>query len=88
MTPEVSSLFHLPIISLNLTVPKKPKRKLSAFNFFFRDELRLSRDDFATEQDVLDAATATSKGLKIETDDGSILLNFVHRIDGDDFVLV
>ncbi len=57
-------------------------------DFFFRDELVLSRDDFATEQAVLDAATATRKGLKIEAEEGSILLNFVHSIDADDFVLV
>ncbi|MEY8829102.1 fasciclin domain-containing protein [Sedimentitalea sp. XS_ASV28] len=57
-------------------------------DFFWRDELLLSREDFATEQDVLDAATVTNRGLKIEAGDDSILLQWVHKIDADDFVLV
>lgn len=57
-------------------------------DFFWRDELLLSRDDFATEQDVLDAATVTKRGVQIETGEDSILLQFVHTIDTDDFVLV
>jgi uncharacterized surface protein with fasciclin (FAS1) repeats len=56
-------------------------------DFFFRDELILSRDDFATEQDVLEAATVTRRGVKIELGEDSILLQNVHRIDADDFVL-
>lgn len=57
-------------------------------DFFWRDELVLSRDDFATQQDVLDAATVTKRGLKIEAGEDSILLQYVHKIDADDFVLV
>lgn len=57
-------------------------------DFFWRDELLLSRDEFATEQDVLDAATVTNRGLKIEAGEDSILLQWVHKIDADDFVLV
>lgn len=57
-------------------------------DFFFRDELVLSRDDFATSQDVLDAAVHTKRGIKIEGEDGSILLRHVYNIDDSDFVLV
>ncbi|MDU9004166.1 fasciclin domain-containing protein [Sedimentitalea todarodis] len=57
-------------------------------DFFWRDELLLSRDDFATEQHVLDAATVTKRGLKIESGEDSVLLQYVHKIDADDFVLV
>lgn len=57
-------------------------------DFFFRDELMLSTDDFATSQDVLDAAVHTKRGLKIEGEDGSILLRHVYSIDESDFLLV
>ncbi len=57
-------------------------------DFSFRDELVLSKDDFASAQDVLDAATVGHRGLRIETDDGSILLRHVHGIDENDFILV
>ena len=57
-------------------------------DFFFRDELMLSRDDFASAQDVLDSTISTHRGLKIETDDSSILLRHVHTLDENDFVLV
>ncbi len=57
-------------------------------DFFFRDELILSKDDFADAQAVLDSAVSTKRGLKIETDDASIMLRNVHSLDENDFVLV
>ncbi|MGR3803431.1 fasciclin domain-containing protein [Marinibacterium profundimaris] len=56
-------------------------------DFTSEDVLVFSRDDFATEQDVLDSAILLDKGLRIDGEDGSVLLGGVMSLTADDFIL-
>lgn len=57
-------------------------------DFTAEDLLILSYDDFATAQDVLDATVLNDKGLRLNGNDGSVLLRDVVALTGDDFILV
>ena len=47
-----------------------------------------SKADFATEQDVLDAASRSSGSIEIDSGSATVTLQGVRSIDADDFVLV
>ncbi len=57
-------------------------------DFSAEDLLILSYDEFATAQDVLDATVLNDKGLRLNGDDGSVLLRDLVALTQDDFILV
>jgi uncharacterized surface protein with fasciclin (FAS1) repeats len=57
-------------------------------DFRHNDELVFSKADFATEQDVLDAATRKGGNITIDSGTATVELIGVRSIDADDFILV
>ncbi|MEX0309772.1 MAG: fasciclin domain-containing protein [Tateyamaria sp.] len=57
-------------------------------DFRHNDELIFSKADFATAQDVLDAATRSGRNLEIDSGSATVELKGVRSIDTDDFILV
>ena len=57
-------------------------------DFRSNDELVFSKADFATEQDVLDAASRSGGSIEIDSGSATVTLQGVRSIDADDFVLV